>query len=983
MISVLLAMLRLRRFQALAMTLLAAAATLAAIAGPVYLASINKRVVVSEFQAATPADRTLSISGQINANGDFRGIDPSALIATVLPVRNFTWVTSLQYPALTKPIGSTKTPVAVTVVNRQDVCAHITVVTGRCMVGLGEIVLPVSLAAQLHLGVGATLPLAYATYDSDMRTSTPSGSFTSTLVVGTYLPADPGEIYWGESNYFAVGVQPPILTATVTVSSMGPDIEKLNFDAVAGQAAFTGDLDAFNSEINSVTELVRKLGVSMTTTTGIPTLIASMKANQRSASQVIPIAAAPLLILAWCVIFIASSYAAAGRRTEFAVLGLRGAPLLVRWWLAVAEPVAAICAGWLLCYAIGSLLAPINILWPAIALVGSVVAAIAAQFRSIVSSVSSMLRQAAAVVGGIGWIGQAVGILVVLLTGAAIVQLRQAGGNLTGVTVLAPGLIVLGTAVLASLTVVPIARLLGRRALRRGRTATALAAYYVGRRPGAQRLLILAAVSVGLLGFGTAGLSVAHEDRSYVARVQTGAPTVLNVDTLTRAQLLEGVRAADPAGTWAMAAASVPNTGQEHTVPTIAVDATRLGAVATWLPAYGPLSAAQIGKLLHPDGLPAPIVFAGSHLTFTATVAHLDPTANLFLNVTVLPEDGSSPVTIARQVRNGELSLDDFVRCSSGCRLRGFTLQRINVVPFRFSITMKALTIDGKPLAALSSAAQWARSPGATVADSAAGVVVTFNSAGTKLDPWLRPKVAPSPLPVVTSVPFVGNTMESLDGADLAVTDVATVAGLPRVGRSGAMMDLDFADLSASDAGAPTSPQVWLGSRAPKDAIARLAAHGIVVTGSYTTASVAKQLDDQGASLALWFHLFAAILAGGIAVGALALAAGVDRRPRATELAALRTQGVKARTIRRAASSGYVVLVVAAALVGLVAGALAWWTAGPYMPIFTNLDLWTAPRWPDAVSVAWPWVAALVVLIMVAVGIGINLRRAIARHLSP
>jgi hypothetical protein len=219
-----------------------------------------------------------------------------------------------------------------------------------------------------------------------------------------------------------------------------------------------------------------------------------------------------------------------------------------------------------------------------------------------------------------------------------------------------------------------------------------------------------------------------------------------------------------------------------------------------------------------------------------------------------------------------------------------------------------------------------------------------------------------------------------LDGAPLPAVDAATVAGLPRLGRTGVLMDLEYADLSTADSGIAVNPEVWLGRDAPKDAIARLAAEGIVVTGLSTEPDVTRELDNQGASLAIWFHVFAALIGGALAVASLAMVGGVDRRPRADELSALRVQGVAARTVARAATRGYVALSVAAGVVGLGAGALAWWLSGAYMPIFTEVMLWPAPRWPSALSVGWPWISAVIVLTSVALGVGLSLRRAVARR---
>ncbi len=718
MMPLLVAMLRRRPFQGLTMLLLAAAATFAALAGPAYLRSIDAHVASSQFNASTLEERRLTLVGRVDQDPDSAAVDPRTLITTLLPVANFTSLTSVSFPVVTPVTDPRQTAFTGTMVDRQDECEHIRLIAGRCVAGVAEVMLPDTTATRLHLAPGDTARFAYSAYDNTLLAQEPAGSVLTTTVVGVYQPIDPADIYWGAKNYFAAGLSPPILTDDATVAALAPAVAEFDVDAIAAKAAFTGDLDALSKQVTAVTSVVNKLSAKMDVSTQIPDLITAIRSNQRSASEVIPVASAPLVVFAWCVIFIAASYAAASRRGEFAVIGLRGAPLRLRWLLAVGESITAIIAGTAAGYAITSLWTPVNVIWPVVALAGSIIAALLAQFRLVAGSVSSMLRHGKPG-SGLGWIARAAGVLIVLVTVAAVVRLRESGGDLSGVTALAPGLVVLGTAVLASLAVVPVARVLGRTALRRGRVATALAAYYVGRRPGAQRLLILIAIAVGLLAFATAGLGVASRDRAAVARVQTGAPTVLSVDTLTRAELLEGVRAADPSGAWAMAVASRPandSSSGDGSPPTIAVDATRLGAVATWLPAYGSLSAARIGALLHPTGLPAPTIFTGSRFELTATVSGLDPDANIFLDITLLPLDGSKPLTVSDQIRNGPVTIGSPVTCQMGCRLRGFSLDRINSVPFRFVMTLHALSVDGKPLPNLDTGhglvdvARWSRS---------------------------------------------------------------------------------------------------------------------------------------------------------------------------------------------------------------------------------------------------------------------------------
>jgi hypothetical protein len=155
----------------------------------------------------------------------------------------------------------------------------------------------------------------------------------------------------------------------------------------------------------------------------------------------------------------------------------------------------------------------------------------------------------------------------------------------------------------------------------------------------------------------------------------------------------------------------------------------------------------------------------------------------------------------------------------------------------------------------------------------------------------------------------------------------------------------------------------------------RLADHGVVVLGATGRDDTAAQLATRGGPLALRYHLFAALLALALAVGALVLVAAVDRNPRGAELSSLRVQGLAAGTAARIARGGYTAIVVAGALLGLVAGGAAWAVSGSALPIFDDGAFWPTPKWPPLPPVAWPWLATVAVLVAVALAMGAHLRR--------
>jgi hypothetical protein len=203
---------------------------------------------------------------------------------------------------------------------------------------------------------------------------------------------------------------------------------------------------------------------------------------------------------------------------------------------------------------------------------------------------------------------------------------------------------------------------------------------------------------------------------------------------------------------------------------------------------------------------------------------------------------------------------------------------------------------------------------------------------------------------------------------------VAELTSLPRLGRTGLLLDYEYADRATTGTGSAVNPEVWLGRAAPRDAVDRLRAQGLVITDDRSLAPLRRALDRQGPSVALRFHELAAGIAVVLALGTLWLVAGQDRRQRAGELRALRVQGVSRRD---AGTSAYLPIVAVAVGLGPVAAMVSWLLVGDAIPIFVDgpgpVD---PPRWPGLAAVAVPWLAAGLTLVVVAWIAGLRLRAA-------
>jgi predicted lysophospholipase L1 biosynthesis ABC-type transport system permease subunit len=177
------------------------------------------------------------------------------------------------------------------------------------------------------------------------------------------------------------------------------------------------------------------------------------------------------------------------------------------------------------------------------------------------------------------------------------------------------------------------------------------------------------------------------------------------------------------------------------------------------------------------------------------------------------------------------------------------------------------------------------------------------------------------------------------------------------------LLDLEYADRLSTDSGQAVDPQVWLSSTAPADAVDRLAARGVIVLDTVTTAQVARRLDEQGPALAMWFYLLTAALVTALAAGILVLAAAVDRARRVEDLSALRVQGLARVPASRATVWAYPALVAASVVAGTAIGLAGWWLTGWALPLNgINPPALPLPGWPRVPAVAAPVLLVLVVL---------------------
>jgi len=960
MLTLVLAALRARRAQAFILFVLAAFAGAAAAAAPGYALAATRSVATAEILAATPAERTLSVRKDLPLEGAVD--DLAAALRERLDLPAFTDIGGAHLDGQARtPAGDTSSRIAY----RADLCAHV-LLDGACPAGAGEAVTSTRTAARLGLRVGDRLDY----------TSTAVAAPFQLRIVGVYRPREPYEPYWGrgllavaragETGEGAHAADDAIFVSERGLAALRASRVTATLDRVATGAAFVAtDPAGLPDRVARVQYEMHLDGYELETE--LPALAQRVERDQRLVYVGVPVAAAQLLLLCWLALFVAVQNTARDRRPDVGLLKLRGSGWLRTFALVAGQSAVPMLAGAVLGHAAGYAAAravdgevarltyPLALAATALAVLGALVAGLMAERRTLHARVTDLMRRVPA--RRARWTADVVDLVVVAAALAGLYQVRSASAG--GLALLAPGLLAVAVALLATRLLMPVAAAIGHRALTAGRLGTGLTGVYLARRPGLHRVAALLAVAVALLGTALLGWGGADRAAGDRAAQELGADRVLTVQAHSRAHLLAAVRAADPAGHGAMAVvqASANTAGRGA----LLVDTTRLAAVARWRPEYG--SAGAVAALLRPPA-PPPIVARGDGLRLDLT-RRAAPSAGTPVAVlaSLAGPRGDEVTALFGPLAPGRRTYAAATPgCAAGCRLVSFTLlEPVADAALRrpagagAAVTLHRLDQSGPDAAVLDEAGFTDRTrwrPG--IDPTGAGLVIATDPAGLALTvadsvpPPLRRDTrvyvldAPLPLPALTAgdlrpPALVGDDrITAFAGAPIPVQVGGHTQLLPRLGREGVLLDLEYADRAGADFGGGDVLQVWLTSAAPQRFADRLAAEGVQTVAAESVTGLAERYRQQGTPVALRFQLL--VSAGGVllAAGTVGIVAAVERRPRAAEFAALRAQGASAAVVRSAARGGYAVLVTVSTVVGLVAVVLARFLATAPLPVFVD-----------------------------------------------
>ncbi|WP_310963664.1 FtsX-like permease family protein [Nocardioides terrisoli] len=1014
-----------RPLQALSLFLLAALVAASATFAPLYVRAVGQ-VIVDLDLAHNPSQTTgLQVSSHAGAApGAFSPfasrppLSPAQLIALVpRAVRADFEAPVIDQEAFTTVFPDVQLGLEGTLISRSDICAHLTMVEGRCPRAQDEIAISEYDRRHRGLHVGRTTKIATLPppeLDAQHKVinphSEPQG--IQLRVVGVYHQV-PGPYWFGRILTGKSGIiadQHTLHDDWVTIPGTITNVRRSRpmLPNRRSQALFPIDpaatgLDQFRALGPQLRQLDRAIlkrsdAGQIDTYSGLPDLVKDLNHQLRQAQVTVPLLMLQLGLLCLFVLWLVLGAATEQRRPEVALALLRGRGRSGARRMLLAELLPVTLAGVGLGTGLALFLAWVCRTWTLpgsapfevtrefwLALVAAVVAIVVTTVVAVVGTsrepVETLLRRVSR--RSQGWRLGALQTLLIAVAGTGAVAFVV--GALDGSAALAgPALLALTVGLLLSHLTVPVAARIGGWAVGRGRIRSGLSILSAARLPMTRRTVAVVTVATALLVFSADAIAVGARNRQLAAEQYVGAPRVLTVNGNDLPAARAAVDQVDPSG---------------HSVtPVVTVRSPGEGAPTTL--AVVPDQFRRIAMLDVPHPLPwqrieppaaKPVRITGGQVTVPVDLSGASgKVGTLSVTLSLVYADHSNGVATLGDLDPKSLARGRFtaaVSCRQGCLVSGIGLSGLPGARALGTLTLGRMTVAGGTSVPLGPPDNWSGvdgSAGRMTPHSAAGggLRIDFDTEGsesvTMPQRWFPTRV---PAIVVGSLPPTshGNAfaLTGLDGQDRDALRVASAARAPSAPPHTAVVNLDVVQ-RGSDIDIDDKIQVWLGRDDPAlvhRVESALADHQVSVQTSASVTDQRQHYDRTAAAWGLELAVITGALALLIALLVLVVLAVAGWRLRARDLAALRMSGLRAAAVRTVAASEQLVPVLLAVIVGTVCGLVGADLAMGSVPLFSEppevstLDL--ALSWP-AVAVA-----ALAGLVVLAVG-GALAGRAIA-----
>jgi putative ABC transport system permease protein len=949
-----------RRASAIVLFVASSAAVAAAAIGPIFLRAGDLSILSSAFASAPrgrPDVLVLANGGSKEFARLVRAVDDGTRHAGGLLERP-----TLTADAGTSFVGAQRQQYRTDLLARSGLCAHLHFTQGRCPTRLDEVAIS-----------GRSATLARAVLGSHLRLRGRHRTAAVT-VVGVYRqPSSIENRYWAGTNYFLFGAGSPAVPqldplassfatalrfARGTAPQLAADVSWSPRAPLAGEHVLETTLRRTTARLAS--------DPSLHVSTGLPAIVAKASDGTHLMQSIVLAIVLQLVLLVLVVLYALARSTAVARRPEAEFARRHGFTRPAMFVLAVGEPaaliVAALPVGLFLAWIVVTLVSrslfiggvPVTFdLWSVVAAIGVCSLGVLAVA---LASAELWRRQDSAGSRGAALAETALDVCAIALALAGLLALATEGSldatHTNAFALLAPGLLALGAGVVALRLVLVLIALGIRRTGESTRIASFLALRELGRRPAVLRQALPLAAAVTICLFAVGSYARAAANRSLLAHFEVGAGRVVDVSVRPGFDLEGAVRRVDPSGRRAMAAVLYRSSYGRL----LAVDSTRLAAVATWPRSLSAQATGVIARRLSPRG-PTPVVVRGDAVRLRIAVPAGTPAISLALG---LYDDvyGSTstlelgPVEPGTHVYSASLKGD----CPGTCRVLDLSPAWASSAEFAHPVRIELLGVaerasgrSWRPVRFGAGVAFWRAEPSAArVEPSLSRRGVVFASPGTLLGAGVLfvPASATRHVPaVITSglaqlnppaPPANTLTLQNLDGNPLTADAIAVVPTLPLVGTSGALVDLRMAERALTGQVVDSTDQVWLSDAAGPDIIQGLRAMGVTVGATRRASMLRSQLDHSGTAFGYDLMLIVSPIVALLALGTIMFDIVSDRRRRRRDLASLRVAGVPGRVLHRSLLLEYLTVLVTALVVGAGVGFGALALALPSLPEFVS-----------------------------------------------
>jgi ABC-type antimicrobial peptide transport system permease subunit len=850
---------------------------------------------------------------------------------------------------------------------RTAICQHLRIVHGTCPKGANDVAVSARSASTAGLDIGSRLQI----------TEPQTTATTELTVTAIYLqPPNTDNDYWRGNNYFDYGtgsasdiaLDPLVgsLKAVLAIQRLArPQLSADLAWRVGATLSGPAVLESTTTEVTAVFPARQRFVVS----SGLPSVINAAQHDDDLMSTIVLAIVVQLILLSLLVLYTLGRSTVVERRQESAFARRHGFPRSALIALAIEEPatllVAALPVGLLLAW--GSLevltrtlfVAGTPVSLPAIAIIAAVGTCIVGILAMIIASAELWRSRVHATQQGkrASLAGDAFALAVAVV---GLVSLFSKGSlsatKVSPLALLAPGLVTLGVGALGIRVVSIAVRVAIKRSGESTRVAWFLALRQIGRRRAVLRRMFPLAMATAVLLFAVGSFYLAASNRSLVAEFDVGAAKVVDVTIPAGLNLEKAVRRADPSGREAMAVAY-------YSTPTgelLAVDSSRMDAVADWPTSLSTMSLASLASKLSPP-IPKGVSFSGDELRFAIDVGKGTPPIEL--GVDLLDETYKDSRTVyVGPIVAGQQSYTLSLRhvCPGVCRLTGLAPSWVNpyatyAPSVSFALTGVAVENNGLWMSVGFGAQRrgtWEaqpssvriESPGATCCSLAFDIPSKEMSFGNLL---LSPIDLPPVTPAIVTVgaeaadappsPLPDREIEvDLGGSLLTARPLVVLSTLPLIGNRGAIVDYAVAQRAITSSESEVTFQVWLASSASPTILQRLRNDGVRIGSVATSAARLGVLDHSGIALAYAVALVVSPIAALLALGTVTFVIVSDGRRRRREFASLVMTGVPLRTIRRTNALENALVLGVALIMGAIIGFVTDSLALSSLPQFVN-----------------------------------------------